>query len=212
MKTEVRVGKQPYFSARRIAVIALLGAISVVLGSTPLGYIPLFGILQVTLMHIPVIIAAIVEGPIAGMIVGLIFGVSSIIVGLSSPLGPIFMNPMVSVFPRVMIGLVSAYVYKALYSAGKYQKNLEDGKKRSFRSLCGKYAVPITAAAGTATNTIGVMGMIYVFYVKTFMEIVAVKDFLVYLYSSVALNALAEIVIAVIVVTAVVKGISKIRK
>jgi hypothetical protein len=44
------------------------------------------------------------------------------------------------------------------------------------------------------------------------MEIVAVKDFLVYLYSSVALNALAEIVIAIIVVTAVAKGISKIRK
>jgi Predicted membrane protein len=64
------------FTVRHMAVTGMLGAISVVLGMTPLGFIPV-GPTNATIMHIPVIIGAIVEGPIVGMLVGLIFGIFS---------------------------------------------------------------------------------------------------------------------------------------
>lgn len=51
------------FTNRKIVVSAMLGAITVILGMTPLGFIPL-GFLNTTTLHIPVIIGAIIEGPI----------------------------------------------------------------------------------------------------------------------------------------------------
>ncbi|MDU3153068.1 MAG: ECF transporter S component, partial [Anaerococcus hydrogenalis] len=58
---------------RKMVTVAMLGAITIVLGLTPMGYIPL-GLINITTMHIPVIIAAILEGPIVGGLVGFIFG------------------------------------------------------------------------------------------------------------------------------------------
>lgn len=69
-------------------------------------------------MHIPVIIAAILEGPVVGGFVGLIFGLSSmytaatIFAGL--PTAFVFLNPLVSVFPRILIGIAAHYAYAGM--------------------------------------------------------------------------------------------------
>ena len=55
---------------RKLVVSSMLGAITVVLGLTPLGLIPL-GIINATTMHIPVIVGAILEGPVVGASIGL---------------------------------------------------------------------------------------------------------------------------------------------
>lgn len=57
------------FSVRQIAMIGMLSAISIFLGLTGLGFIPIPPV-KATIMHIPVIIGAIVEGPIVGSLVG----------------------------------------------------------------------------------------------------------------------------------------------
>lgn len=122
-------------STKNVAIAGMLGAFSVVLSMTPIGYIPipfLVGV-EATTMHIPVIIGAIIGGPIVGTMVGLIFGVSSLLRATN----PFFMDPLVSVLPRLFIGVMSYYAYKAF-------KN------------------PIAAAVvGTLTNTVGVLSMIY---------------------------------------------------
>lgn len=64
------------FSVRQIAMIGMLSAISIFLGLTGLGFIPIPPV-KATIMHIPVIIGAIVEGPIVGSLVGLVFGLFS---------------------------------------------------------------------------------------------------------------------------------------
>lgn len=69
---------------RRLAVVGVLGAISVVLGMTPLGFIPV-GPTRATIMHIPVIIGAIMEGPVVWGLVGLIFGIFSIYQAITAP-------------------------------------------------------------------------------------------------------------------------------
>ncbi|HBX48765.1 MAG TPA: ECF transporter S component, partial [Clostridiaceae bacterium] len=56
---ETKAVKGSSFTAKKMTRIAILGAISVLLSVTPLGYIPINPVIQVTIMHIPVIIAAI---------------------------------------------------------------------------------------------------------------------------------------------------------
>ncbi len=184
---ETKAVKGSSFTAKKMTRIAILGAISVLLSVTPLGYIPINPVIQVTIMHIPVIIAAIVEGMTGGVIVGLIFGISSLIHGLSTPLAPVFINPMVSIFPRIMIGVVSAYTYKKT-------KN-----------------VPLTAAIGTFVNTAGVLSMIYVFAPVAFASVknVAVSALGKILLTVAVTNGIPEMIAAVIIVTAVMKALAK---
>jgi uncharacterized membrane protein len=107
------------FNVRKMAIIGILGSISIVLGMTPLGFIPV-GPTKATIMHIPVIIGAILEGPVVGGIVGLIFGLFSIFSAVTTPT-PVsfaFLNPLVSVLPRILIGITSYYVYVALKNLG----------------------------------------------------------------------------------------------
>ena len=111
--------KKKKLDVRKLTIIGVLGAISVVLGSTPIGFIPV-GPTRATIMHIPVIIGAIAEGPIVGAFIGLIFGLFSIFQAVTAPtpVSFVFLNPLVSVIPRILIGLVSFYVYNGLKKLG----------------------------------------------------------------------------------------------
>src|SRR5690554_2691066 len=88
-------------STRIITVTGMLSAIAIVLGLTPLGLIPVPTLAgRATIMHIPVIVGAILEGPIVGMFVGLIFGMISFLTTAS----PLLKNPIVAIIPRILIG------------------------------------------------------------------------------------------------------------
>lgn len=138
-------------NTRRLTTVGILTSAVIILGSTPLGFIPL-PMLKLTIMHIPVIIGAIIEGPIVGGLIGLMFGLFSMYQNLTNPnlLSPAFYNPLVSVLPRVLIGVVAYYVYKLL---SKYNKQA---------------GIALGAAAGSLTNTVGVLSMIYVLYLKEY--------------------------------------------
>ncbi|MBN2851137.1 MAG: ECF transporter S component [Clostridia bacterium] len=107
---------------QKMVLSAILSAITVVLGITQIGFIPV-GPIRATILHIPVIIGAIFGGPIVGSVVGLSFGVMSF---LQAPTDPTFapiwaiggfreivLIAVTAIIPRVLVGLVSAYVYKA---------------------------------------------------------------------------------------------------
>lgn len=101
------------FSVRQIAFAGILGAITVVLGSTPLGFIPVPPI-SVTTMHIPTIIAGVMEGPVIGGIVGAMFGGFSMWKAQSAanPLDKlIFSNPVIALIPRILVGVIAHYVF-----------------------------------------------------------------------------------------------------
>ncbi|MDC7236059.1 MAG: ECF transporter S component [Spirochaetales bacterium] len=128
---------------RKIVITAVMAAVSVVLGATRLGFIPWFSGASLTVMHVPVIIGAILEGPVVGMIIGLIFGVFSLIQAAVAPTGPVdvfFVNPLISVLPRVIIGLSAWAVYRA------------------FNGKMNLFAVVLASIAGSLTNTVLVLG------------------------------------------------------
>lgn len=114
---------------KNLTTVGILGAIVIMLGLTPLGFIPL-GVLTITSLHIPVIIASILEGPVVGGLVGMIFGFFSLFNAMTRP-GPIsfvFYNPLISILPRILIGVVTGLVYKAL-------KNKDNKKLRLFMNI-----------------------------------------------------------------------------
>ncbi len=125
--------------ARKITVAAALSAITIVLGATQLGFIPVptpAG--HATIMHIPAILGGILEGPVVGVIVGAIFGIYSFLDAST----PIFKDPLVAILPRLFIGLFAYYAYALT--------------KRWGISL----AVTVATVVGTLTNTVLVLGMI----------------------------------------------------
>lgn len=138
--------------------VALMAAIVVVLASTPLGLIPMPWI-KFTTTHIPVILGAIVFGPLAGAILGTVFGICSMISNTLSPAVLSFaFSPFlatsaagalkavwVAVGCRAMIGIVSGWLWIAF-------------KKLGLNDLA---ALPVVGFVGAMTNTVCVMGSIY---------------------------------------------------
>ncbi|WP_041487107.1 ECF transporter S component [Acetoanaerobium sticklandii] len=187
------------FTVRHMAVTGMLGAISVVLGMTPLGFIPV-GPTNATIMHIPVIIGAIVEGPIVGMLVGLIFGIFSLIRSITAPtpISFVFWNPLVSILPRILIGLASYYIYKFFSKATKNEA----------------VSIGITGALGTLVNTLGVLGMVYALYAEKFVSALGLSGQNAFkVISGIGItNGLPEMFVAMLIVTAAVKAIKKVRR
>ncbi len=108
---QTRPAGTPRITTRQIVISGLLGALTAVMGYVPgFGFIPLpfspAG--HATIMHIPVILAGILEGPIVGGFVGAIFGLFSF---LNATL-PFFKDPIIAFGPRILIGVFAYYAYK----------------------------------------------------------------------------------------------------
>ena len=100
---------------KKIAVIGALGALTVLFGLLPIiGYIRLPWGLAITLLHIPTILGALIAGPVAGIGIGIIFGLTSLYQATQSAggLDILFVNPLISVLPRLLLGATVAYLFK----------------------------------------------------------------------------------------------------
>lgn len=93
---------------KRLVVSAILIAWIIVLGMTQLGFIPV-GPIKATTLHIPVLIAAIIFDRNMGFMLGLVFGCYSLFQNLTrpTPLSFVFINPLVSILPRVLFPLLA---------------------------------------------------------------------------------------------------------
>jgi uncharacterized membrane protein len=107
---------------RDIALAGVLSAVAILLAVTRLGFIPFVAGTAITIMHVPVIIGAVVAGPLVGTMVGLIFGISSMILASVAPTGPgdaFFTDPWVSVAPRLFIAVAAWGSYRLVQRAGR---------------------------------------------------------------------------------------------
>lgn len=139
---------------RIFAWTALLAALVFLLGLTPLGLIPL-GFINVTVLCLPVIIGALLMGPVPGLVLGAAFGGVSIIRLLQAPstlAGNLMaasppLALLMSLLPRLMIPLTSCWTYRAL-------------QRGPLRRVSGAVA----SAAGSLTNTVLYLGLMLAFY------------------------------------------------
>lgn len=109
-----------------LAMLGLLTAITLLMGFTPIGYVPI-GVLKVTFMTIPVIVAAALMKPQYAAVIGGMFGITSFIqamTGMSLLTGALFqLNPVLTfllcVVPRVLEGLLGGLIFQALNKIDK---------------------------------------------------------------------------------------------
>jgi len=102
---------------RKLVITGALGALAIFLGITRLGFFPWISGASITILHIPAIIGAILEGPFVGTGIGAIFGLFSLLQAYIAPTGPVdplFQNPLVSVLPRIVFPLVTWAIYTTM--------------------------------------------------------------------------------------------------
>lgn len=136
---------------------ALLTAIIFVMAFTPLGYFKTGG-LSITLLPVPVIIGAIVMGPTTGAVLGLAFGITSLIqcFGLE-PFGTALMgiNPIGTILtclvPRIIMGFLTGVIFAAF-------SRMDKKKLLSFIAI---------SLLGALFNTVFFMSFLVLFFYKT---------------------------------------------
>ncbi|WP_429967256.1 ECF transporter S component [Enterococcus sp. AZ173] len=181
----------------RLVIRAILTAIIILQTMVPfLGFIPI-GITSLTIIHITVIVAAIVLGTKDGMFIGLVWGVFTMIRAFTSPTTPldiaVFTNPIISVVPRVLVGLVAGLLFTIIY---------KKTKKVVAASI-------VAAIFGTITNTVLVltlMGTLYTSLVANTYGVDASALF-VTLGGIAITNGISEVITAAILTPILVKAL-----
>ncbi|MCL2402036.1 MAG: ECF transporter S component [Oscillospiraceae bacterium] len=109
---------------KKMVQLAVLVAIIAIMAFTPLGFLRV-GVVEITLMMIPVAVAAIVVGPAGGAIAGGAFGITSFIQCFGiSPFGTALMNInpfytfILTIVTRILAGWIPGLIYKALVKTG----------------------------------------------------------------------------------------------
>lgn len=199
------------------AQLALFSALIILLAFIPgIGYIPL-GVTRATIIHVPVIIGSIVLGPKMGAVLGGVFGLTSLISNTLAPTVTSFVftpffegaglggNPLSLVIcfvPRILVGVVPYFVYK--------------GVIKLLNKMKGKETVSLITAGicGAMTNTILVMGMIYLFFGESYAKAkeISYDALLGVILGVIGVNGVLEAITAAVLTCVICKVLFKIKK
>ena len=196
-------------NVRWLTQLALLAAILLVMNYTPRGYLQL-GPLSASLLTVPVAIGAMTMGPLAGAILGGIFGATSFIQmveGKSAMGAALFsVNPfgafVVSFVARVLEGLCAALIFNALRKAMP--------KKEKLCCVIGAICTPVL-------NTVFFMGFLVLFfyncdYVQNLAQTLGATNAFMFIVLLVGVQAVIEWLICGVVASAVTLPVRKYLK
>lgn len=197
---------------KRLVILAVFSAIIAVMAFT-VGYIPL-GFMNATIIHIPVIIGAILLGPVEGGILGFVFGLTSLINNTVRPnitsfcftpfysLDPRFSGSFKSILicfvPRILIGVIAAFLFRALMKT-KLNKGI---------------SLAVTGFVGSMVNTIFVMGGIYFLYGESYAAAKGLGFSALFkvIMGVVGVNGVPEAIVAAILTAAITAPVMKYLK
>ena len=198
--------KEKRYDTHWMTGLAMVAAIEVLLTATGIGLIPL-PLIAATTLHIPVIIGAVLLGPLAGGILGGVFGLCSMWNATVNPtllsfafspfLGQSLSGAVKSVWIaigcRILIGVVSGWLWLAL-------------KKFKVNDFV---ALPIVGAVGALTNTTLVMGSIYFLLAPEYAAAknVGMEAVLGLVMVTVTTSGVAEAIAGALLVTAIGKAL-----
>ena len=193
-----------------LVITALFAAIIILMAFVPyLGYLNLV-LIKATIIHVPVIIGSIILGPKKGALLGFIFGLTSLINNTFNPsllsfaFSPFYnggnaLSLVICFVPRILVGVVPYFVF--------------EGMNRLLRKLDGKslISLPVAAVAGSLTNTLLVMPMIYLFFRAQFAAAkgIPVNAVLGVVNGIIAANGIPEAFVAAVIVTVVSMALIK---
>ncbi len=198
--------------AKWMAGVAMMAAIVVLLANTPLGMIPLV-VTKATTVHIPVILGAILFGPLAGGILGGVFGICSVIINTFTPaLTSFAFSPFMSttglsgaakalwvaVGCRILIGVAAGWLWKAL----------------SHIRMNNWAALSIVGFTGSMVNTVTVMGSILLLFTQQYAQAkeVALEAVSGLILTTVVVNGIPEAIVATVLVAVIGKNLLRFAK
>ncbi len=190
-----------------VVQLGLFTAIILLMAFTPLGYIKTAG-LEITLLVVPVAVGAIVLGPMAGAVLGGIFGLTSFIQCFgASPFGAMLLgiNPVgtfiVCVVARVLMGWLTGLIFLAL----------KKGHHTRVISHAGASLI------GPLLNTFFFMTLLLLFFYKTeFIQGIAgqlgTTNIFAFVLAFVGINGLVEAIACFVLGAAVSKALDLFAK
>ena len=192
-------------SARYLTQLALLVAVELVMKITGLSSIPV-GPLVMTFTTVPIAIGAMLMGPLAGGILGMVFGFTSFydaISGRSVMTGIFFQLSPVNTFilcvgTRILVGVLAGLVFKAF-------KKID--RSNTVCYFLGGLCTPLI-------NTILFMGYIVLIfyrtdYIQSRLVDLNVNGPLMFVIASVGIQGLVEAVVGTVVAGGVTKAVAK---
>lgn len=178
---------------RKLVLAAVFMALIAVMTVVPYtGYIN-YGLIEITTLHLVVILGSVVLGWKYGTLLGFFWGFTCFLRAFTNPAFLLFTNPLISLVPRIFVGMVPALVFGALE------------KTNVSRGL----AVSIAAAAGTFTNTVLVLSAIYVFGGMISSYAVLYELFKTIIGTVVTLNGGIEMAASVVLVPVIYGALQK---
>ena len=183
---------------KKLTQAGVLTAVTLVLGLTPLGIIPIPPA-NVTIMHLPVIIGTLTCGLGVGMVLGGVFGLSSVYAAFTRPsalVAPILAQSPVlvvvmSLGARLLVPLLTHLVYRAI----------TQGEIRRQRT-----GVLVASVCGSLTNTVFYLGLMLLFYTLLGLNAGVVLGVIA---GAGALNGSCEAVAAALLCTPIVLGVRR---
>lgn len=200
-------------STIRIAVTALFCGMILLLSFTPIGYIQL-PLIKATIIHVPVIIGSILLGPRIGAGLGFFFGLTSLYSNTFSPsllsfaFSPFIPVPgtgngswealLIAFVPRILVGVVPYYFYHAAEKTLKAKNNI--------------LPLALSGLAGSLTNTILVMNLIYFLFRDAYGRIEKIPADKIYpaVLAVIFTNGIPEAAAAAVLTAAVCRALFKI--
>lgn len=197
-----------------LVLTALFSAVIIIMAFTPLGYIPL-GVINATIIQIPVIIGSLFCGPKQGMFLGFLFGFTSFLkntimpatlsafvfspvlaAGMFGVKGVLF-STIICFFPRILVGVLPFFIYKGMKKISKW-------KSLNFT---------VAGVVGAFTNTFLVMGGIYVLYKDAYAAAQGIDPgaVLSVIGGIVGFNGVIEAILSGVIVSAVGVVLNKIK-
>jgi len=173
---------------RSLVRAGILSALIIVMTVVPYtGYIN-YGLVEITTLHIVVAVGAVMLGWQYGAVLGFVWGITCILRALTNPLWAPFINPLISLVPRVAVGIIAGLTAQGL---------------RKLRLRTGLVA-GLSAAAATLTNTVLVLSAL-----KLFSVMLTGLPLLGTIYATlIGVNGSIELVAAVLLVPVIVAAIS----
>ncbi len=177
---------------RELVLTAILSALIIVMTVVPYtGYITV-GVVEITTLHIVVALGACFLGWKYGAVLGGVWGVTCMIRAFTNPLWVMFTNPLISVVPRILVGLVGGLVFAAMK------------KTRAPQFVDAMVA----AIAATLTNTVLVLSAIYIFGGMFESYAAFFELFKTIFMTIIGVNGLIELAAAAIIVPLAYKALS----
>lgn len=198
--------KTKKLSTKQITILGLMIAVLILMSYTPLGYLNI-GPLAITFNMIPVAIAAIACGPMGGLIVGAVFGLTSFgqcigIGGVSAMGATLFSISPVLAFiqrfiPRILDGLLLGYIFKGVRKATQ---------KVSVASF-------VTGFFAAFLNTLFFMTALVLLFGNTeyVQGLIGGKNIIIFVCTFVGVNAVCEMISSTLLTGIIVMALKKAR-